>query len=504
MKFCVSILTYTALRQAKICIASILKSTVPFRLILTANGNPEAAAYFQQLAAEFPHITVVINPNNEGYIKPHERAFALCQEEYFVLLNDDTVLPPDWLEKLEAPFLLYPTGALSAPRGGCQSLQASFHGYKGPAFEYLNGACLCCKTEVIRKYGLFDPHLVWAYGDDSDLSLRMRELGLTLHHADFTLQHEIGATSRYVTDVRKNQLANHGYLMRRWAYYLRGRRMEVPIIVKRGAAYGDVLLTTIPLQALHAKYPLRPLYVETLCQGVFENNRLVVKADRRLERMPDATIYDLTLSYERRPDRHILESYAEACELTMEQSAPFRTKLFPSSAERRKAEQQLVGDWAAVHPGPNTWKSKEWPLVRFAEVIAHLRSRGMKVVIVGSAGGKLDSDLDLRGQTTILDLAALLGRCKLFVGLDSFPLHVAEAMDVPAVGLFGVTDPKFILTRPDRTIGVCGTTESFGLRHRVKNTTSVDDKGAAMNSITVAMVTEAIDKQLSLPCPVIS
>jgi len=61
MRFTVSILTYTALRQAKGCIASILKSTQPFNLILTANGNPDAAAYFTQLAAEFPNIRVIIN-----------------------------------------------------------------------------------------------------------------------------------------------------------------------------------------------------------------------------------------------------------------------------------------------------------------------------------------------------------------------------------------------------------------------------------------------------------
>lgn len=495
-------LTHTALRQAKAAVDSMLKSPTPFRLILTANGNPAAATYFQQLASEFPNIEVVINPNNEGYIEPHKKAFAMCQEDYFITANDDIIVPPDWLEKLEVPFLIYPTGALSAPRGGCQSLQASFHGYKGPAFEYLNGALLMCKTEVVRKHGLFDSHLTWAYGDDSDLSLRMRELGYTLHHADFTLQHEIGATSKYVQDVRRHQTANHAYLQKRWAYYLKGRRMEVPIIIKRGAAYGDVLLTTIPIQALRAKYPLRPIYVETLCPQVFENNRIVTKADRRLERMPDATIYDLTLSYERRPDRRIIDAYAEVCELTTEEIAPFKTQLFPSTVERRKAEQQLEGDWVAVHPGPNTWKSKEWPIARFAEVIAILRTRGVKVVLVGSSGAKLNADLDLRGQTTIMDLAALIERCKLLVGLDSFPLHVAEAMGVPAIGLFGVTDPKFILTRPDLTIGICGMTDSFGLRHRVKNTTSVDDKGAAMNSITVAMVVEAIEKKL--PCPAIS
>jgi heptosyltransferase III len=94
-------------------------------------------------------------------------------------------------------------------------------------------------------------------------------------------------------------------------------------------------------------------------------------------------------------------------------------------------------------------------------------------------------------------MAAVIKRAKLFIGLDSFPLHVAEAMRTPAVGLFGVTDPKFIITQRDTTIGVCGTTPSFGLRHRSPNTTVVDDKGAAMDSITVTAVMEAATRLLA-------
>ncbi|HLD87870.1 MAG TPA: glycosyltransferase family 9 protein, partial [Candidatus Omnitrophota bacterium] len=42
----------------------------------------------------------------------------------------------------------------------------------------------------------------------------------------------------------------------------------------------------------------------------------------------------------------------------------------------------------------------------------------------------------------ILQLAALLGRCRVYVSPDSAPLHVASAMKVPVIALFGPTDPK--------------------------------------------------------------
>lgn len=500
MRFTVSILTYVALRQAKACIASVLKSTLPFKLILTANGNPEAATYFQQLATEFPFITVNINPNNEGFIEPNRKAFAQCDTELFVMLNDDTIVTPDWLEKLAEPFDTYAkTAALSGPKGGCQSLLPSFHGSKGPAFEYLEGSCLCCKTETMRKHGLFDPHLVWAYGEDSDLSLRMRELDYTLHQVNFPLRHEVGATSRFVTDVRKHQAANHAYLTKRWGHYIRVRTFGYPIIVKRHAAHGDVLLTTPIIRRLHEMHPLSAIYVETLTPQIFANHPFVTKADRRMLTLPNAQIIDLNGSYESRPDRHILDSYAERAGL----EGTFRnTEIFLGEADRANAVRHMPeGTWAALHCGPSTWKSKEWPDNRWEELIGAMRKSGFKIVLVGSSGRAYPVDCDLRGRTTIHEMAALIERAKVFIGLDSLPLHCAEAVGTPTIGLFGITDPKYILTRPEKAYPICATVPSFGLRHRVRNSTTVDDGGQAMRSITVPMVLDALNHLIPAPTP---
>lgn len=493
----VSILTYTALRQARTCIASVLRSTTPFKLILTANGNPDAAKFFNELATEHSFITVVVNEKNEGFIPPNIHAFALCDTEFFVLLNDDTIVPADWLEKLLAPFALYPTGAVCGPRGGCQSLQKTFHGFKGPAFEYLEGSCLMVKTEVLRTHGLFDPHLKFAYGEDSDLSLRMRELGYTLHHADFQLQHEVSATSRYVNDVRKWQGENHAYLLKRWAHYLQVRTFGYPIIVRRGAANGDVLLTTPIVRAIHARSPLSEIFIETLTPQIYANHPYVKTLGRRAPAMANACIYELNGSYEAKPGRHIIESYAERVGLEPGEYT-YDTELFLFDSERSRAAS-LIPDgekWVAIHPGPNTWRSKEWPLMRFQIVAAELRAKGFKVVLLGAGGLALENDLDQRGRTSVQEMASIIERCVLFIGLDSLPLHVAECMNTKAIGLFGVTDPQFIITKPYSTVGVCGTTPSFGMRHRVNGQTSVDDGGAAMESITIQMVMDAIAKQL--------
>ena len=49
--------------------------------------------------------------------------------------------------------------------------------------------------------------------------------------------------------------------------------------------------------------------------------------------------------------------------------------------------------------------------------------------------------IDLTGKTTIGDLPALLSQCQLFLGNDSGAMHVAAAVGLPVVAVFGPTDP---------------------------------------------------------------
>jgi ADP-heptose:LPS heptosyltransferase len=48
----------------------------------------------------------------------------------------------------------------------------------------------------------------------------------------------------------------------------------------------------------------------------------------------------------------------------------------------------------------------------------------------------------LAGRTTLLQYAAIVKRCDLFVGNDNGPMHMAAALGVPVVALFGPSDPR--------------------------------------------------------------
>jgi heptosyltransferase-2 len=122
--------------------------------------------------------------------------------------------------------------------------------------------------------------------------------------------------------------------------------------------------------------------------------------------------------------------------------------------ERAWASDRAPKGAIAVHPGSGGFVvSRRWPPERFAMVADALIERyGLPVILVG---GPDERDLaqavsramkrpalDLAGQTTIKQLAAVLERCSLFVGGDSGVMHVAAAVGAPVVALFGPTNER--------------------------------------------------------------
>ena len=106
----------------------------------------------------------------------------------------------------------------------------------------------------------------------------------------------------------------------------------------------------------------------------------------------------------------------------------------------------------AIGAGASYGSAKCWPPDRFAELANRLQSQSdAEVILFGTAGeaavssaiiaGMRQPPIDLTGKTTVEDLPALLSQCHLFIGNDSGAMHVAAAVGLPVVAVFGPTDP---------------------------------------------------------------
>jgi len=103
----------------------------------------------------------------------------------------------------------------------------------------------------------------------------------------------------------------------------------------------------------------------------------------------------------------------------------------------------------AMAPG-TIWQTKEWRSDAFAEVARHFLQKGFAVTLIGSDRERAVCDdvaklapgaVNLAGETTLSELAALICRSAIGVTNDSGPMHLAVALGRPVVSVFGPTDP---------------------------------------------------------------
>lgn len=109
--------------------------------------------------------------------------------------------------------------------------------------------------------------------------------------------------------------------------------------------------------------------------------------------------------------------------------------------------------WVALHPGAR-WANKRWPAGHFAELVARVSSRDPEVqfaILGGAADRPLGESIgraapgrcvNLMGETSLPEMIEWIRLSELMVTNDTGPMHVAAALGVPVVALFGPTDPR--------------------------------------------------------------
>jgi heptosyltransferase-2 len=169
--------------------------------------------------------------------------------------------------------------------------------------------------------------------------------------------------------------------------------------------------------------------------------------------------YNLKVPFDR--NRHEVESNIQLIHrlgIEVDDRALFiqRSKEDKNSAQKYFTQHDLEGKLVVgVHPGSGIHQAgfKRWPKERFSQLADKLiNDFGAAVILFGGAEETELADeikdmmesapLITAGQTTLAETAALIEKCRMFISNDSGLLHVACAVDTPAVGLFGPTSSK--------------------------------------------------------------
>lgn len=131
----------------------------------------------------------------------------------------------------------------------------------------------------------------------------------------------------------------------------------------------------------------------------------------------------------------------------VEEEAPAEAFLAPRGLGRGSGRRPF----AVLNPGAS-WRTKRWPPERFGEVAQGLATRHELPAVVTWAGAEElaaaetiartagHPEVHVAPPTSLRQLAALLARADLFVGNDTGPLHLAVALGVRSVAIFGASD----------------------------------------------------------------
>ena len=162
-------------------LAAILKQSLPFaHVIVVDNASSDGTA--EMIRKEFPGVQLVVMPHsNYGACETFNVGFASSDTPFTAILDDDIVMPPDWLEKTTARMQREPeTTAIVSTKVVEPGMPDSYR--DAPALNeerYMStfrGCASLARTQALREAGFYDERL-FIYGNERDLTCRLLNRG---------------------------------------------------------------------------------------------------------------------------------------------------------------------------------------------------------------------------------------------------------------------------------------------------------------------------------------
>jgi len=409
---------------------------------------------------------------NLGFGRGHNENYRARPSDYILFLNDDIGLPHiDWRPQAIELLTHDPEMACVAAAQTPQHINPMFgNGQARPALavetlKYAEASVLLFSGQIFEQLGMFDERFEWAMCEDTDLSLRAQQLGYRLHWMPMPHEHwRSTSVNSLPASVRSSVLEhNRAQLFAGWAHTLAtGKVGGLEVFDLWSQGIGDVFCALPHLRAwLDTLTPDRREHV-VINMDCPDLAGLIDLSGVRIAREPDRCALLGTLEPEGIPALHSIRDLnyslpvnihpllsgvlglptAGNAGLAAFTDALLRYGRLPRGIPLQCSYCVVHLEFARDHAGRALRPASA------SAVVARCTQIFDTVVIVGNqrqvakprgTGGA--EVIDLQGKLSVCQLTAVIAHATCFVGIDSFPAHVAQAAGIRSAVFYGAVHP---------------------------------------------------------------
>ena len=217
-KVSIIIVTYNNLNLTKKCINSILERTAypNYEIIIVDNASSdETSKYLEELEKKYTNVKIKLNKENLGFASGNNQGIKMAEGEYYILLNNDTIVTRGWITGLIKHFedkKVGMVGSVTNSIGNEAEIEVDYEDETGIDEFALNYTtkhyneiyedikvlamyCAVLKKEIVDKIGLLDENYERGMFEDDDYSMALKKAGYKIICAEDVFIHHFWRAS---------------------------------------------------------------------------------------------------------------------------------------------------------------------------------------------------------------------------------------------------------------------------------------------------------------------